>query len=124
MTSTAIGYEKQGKVELGVSDQKIMETFVLCSMLHNSELNPKSFEIIKIDELYYLRYFSENDIVSKIALIKHKYDQYIQERRYATVRCASGGGCIPDGQYCTECERNGIPGDCKRTTTSEPTPID
>lgn len=47
-----------------------METFVLYSMLHDSELKPKSFEIIKIDELHYLRYFSENDIVSTIALLK------------------------------------------------------
>lgn len=93
LTSSAIGYEKDGKVELGASDHKIMETFVLYSMLHDSELKPKSFEIIKIDELYYLRYFSENDIVSTIALVKDQNDQYITGTTICkTVSYVSGGG--------------------------------
>ncbi len=121
LTNTAIGYDNEGKVELGVTDYKIMETFILYSKLHNSQLNPKSFEIIEIDELHYLRFFSEDDIVSTIALVKDGNDQYITGRTICeSKRCASGGGCIPDGQYCTKCEVNTLPGDCKRTTISEP----
>src|SRR5690606_7106612 len=80
LTNTAIGYDNEGKVELGVTDYKIMETFILYSKLHNSQLNPKSFEIIEIDELHYLRFFSEDDIVSTIALVKDGNDQYITGR--------------------------------------------
>lgn len=121
LTNSAIGYDNEGKVELGVTGQKIMETFILYSKFHNSELTPKSFEIIEIDELHYLRFFSEDDIVSTIALVKDENDQYVTGRTICeTVRCASGEGCIPDGEYCTKCEINGTLGDCKRTTSSEP----
>lgn len=125
LTSSAIGYEKDGKVELGASDYKIMETFVLYSILHDSELKPKSFEIIEIDGLNYLRFHSENDIVSTIALIKNEDDQYITGRTICkTEWCSSSGGCIPKGEYCTKCEKDGVVGDCERTTISEPTPSD
>lgn len=71
-----------------------------------------------------MRYFSENDIVSTIALIKDENDQYITGRTICkSVWSASGGGCIPDGEYCTKCERDGVLGDCERTTISELTPI-
>ncbi|MBO3097099.1 hypothetical protein [Gelidibacter pelagius] len=121
LTNTAIGYDNNGVVELGVSKQKVMETFIMFSMLHNEELKPKSFEIITIDDFHYLRFYSEDDIVSTIALIKNDNDQYITGRTVCeTKRCADGGGCIPNGDYCTPCVRNDVPGDCKRTTISEP----
>ena len=125
LTNSAIGYDDNGTIKLGVPNEKILETFFWFSRLHSSKLTPKSFEIVEIDGLNYLRFYSENDIVSTIALIKNENDQYITGSTVCeSVRCASGGGCIPDGLYCTKCEINGIPGDCKRTTTSVPTPID
>lgn len=125
LTDSAIGYDDNGTIKLAVSNEKILETFFWFSKLHSSKLTPKSFEVIEIDGLNYLRFYSENDIVSTIALIKNENDQYITGRTVCeTVWCASGGGCIPDGVYCTKCVNDGVRGDCKRSTTSEPTTPD
>src|SRR5690554_5005205 len=61
LTNSAIGYDDNGTIKLGVPKEKILETFFWFSRLHSSKLTPKSFEIIEIDELHYLRFFSEDD---------------------------------------------------------------
>ena len=41
-----------------------------------------------------------------------------------SIACASGGGCVPNGDYCTKCvpsgvqEGSGLTGDCTRSTSN------
>lgn len=123
LANSPIGIEKNGKIELGVPDEKIMETFKEYAKMHSPDINPKSFEIINLDNAFYLRFYSDKNIVSTIALLKDESNQYMTGGTVCeTVACASGGGCVPQGAYCTECRPNGPDnpkGDCKRTTTKE-----
>ena len=89
-------------------------------------MEPKEIKIEDIDSEKYLRIYSNNDYVSTIALKLDNESTYMMtESTSCTSKdCASGGGCVPDGQYCTKCvkgESFGSPiyGDCLRTTSSE-----
>lgn len=118
LTNSNIGIDKNGEIELKVSSSKIMETFINYNRIHNPELKPQSFEVVKLDDAHYLRFHSEHNLVSTIALIKDDANQYITGTTICeTTACVSGGGCVPNGQYCTKCVmENGLPDDCKRTT--------
>lgn len=124
LTNSAIGIEKDGKIELRVSNEKLMSTFTKFTKTHSPDLKPVSFEVLEIDNKSYLRYYSEDNMVSTIALIKGEDNQYRTEGTVCETRaCASGGGCVPDGLYCTECTiGGGLPGDCKRITTGPSDP--
>lgn len=121
LANSIIGYEKNGSIELGVSEERIIATFKKFAEMHSPDINPQSFRVINIDNEYYLRFYSDGNIVSTIALLKNE-DGFYQTGGTVcqSAACASGRGCVPNGQYCTECTRsNGLPGDCKRTTTEE-----
>lgn len=119
LTNSKIGFEKDGEIVLGVSNGLIMKEFKKLVTKSGLELKLQSFEVVSIDNNKYLRFYSEGDNVSTIALIKDDNGNY---RTGSTVckskACASGGGCVPNGLYCTECKwPNGNPGDCERITT-------
>ncbi len=121
LTNSKIGVENKGKVELNVSDEKIMETFRNFVKINELELVPRSFEVVNIDNANYLRFYSDNNQVSTIALLKNENGEFQTGTTVCTsVACASGGGCVPSGVYCTKClplGPDGPSGDCKRTTT-------
>lgn len=113
ITNNDVGYIQDGKVELGVSDEKILSVFKDFIEESNLEFETKSFEVITIDDKNYLRFYGKNNMASTIALVKGDNDILKTGKTVCTSDyCASCCGCVPDGLYCTEC-----PGDCKRTTT-------
>ncbi|QTE21676.1 hypothetical protein [Polaribacter cellanae] len=125
LTNSKIAFEDEGKLILNVSDHKILETFKAFNKTMELQLDPERFEIIKVEDKNYLRFFSKNNQVSTIALEKGSDNIYRTGSTVCTsTACASGGGCIPNGNYCTKCRPEGTPpkapdGDCRRTTTGE-----
>ncbi len=122
LTDSKIGVEKDGEFKLNVSNDVIMETFKQFVSVNGLKLQPLSLEVITIDNNKYLRFYNENDKVSTIELIKDENGQYRTGNTVCTSSaCSSGGGCIPNGLYCTKCQPQGpnspVSGDCKRVTT-------
>ena len=122
-TGSKIAYESKGELKLNVSKQQILKTFSNYSKKYGESLEPETFKIIKLDNKNYLRLYSKNSTVSTVALIKDSDNFYKTGSTVCeTKACASGGGCIPNGDYCTKCRPEGTPtqapdGDCKRTST-------
>jgi hypothetical protein len=123
LTGSKIANEKNGKIILNVSNEKVLSTFKNFSKQRGSNLEPESFEIFKFENKNYIRFYSKEGIVSTIALIKDSNNFYSTGLTVCeSVACASGGGCIPNGDYCTKFRPEGTPPgspdrDCKRTTT-------
>lgn len=121
LTNSQIGFEKNGEIELVVSDEKIMTTFQNFVFKSRLGLEPQSFEIIKVDNISYLRFYSKNHKASTIALIKEDNNQYRTGSTICTSSaCSNCCGCLPEGDYCTECRpygpNNPQKGDCVRSS--------
>ena len=124
LNGSKIAFENGGKLVLNVSSDKILETFRIFNSTLELGLEPQRFEVIKIDNKDYLRFFSKNNKVSTISLVKGEDNNY----RTGSTVCTStafaiGKGCIPNGDYCIKSRPEGTPSqapsdDCKRTTTS------
>tara|TARA_R110002051_G_C8500837_1_gene464737 strand:- start:137 stop:643 length:507 start_codon:yes stop_codon:yes gene_type:complete len=123
LVGSKIATEKNGKIILNVSDERILETFKKFNTTNNLQLEPKSFKVINVDGNNYIRFYNKNNQVSTISLIKGNDNYYTTGSTVCTsTACASGGGCIPNGDYCTKCRPEGTPPgspdrDCTRTTT-------
>ena len=90
--------------------------------LNDTHLNlkPYDYKIVEENGLKYLRILSDRNYVSTVELIENDSTLRIGKTVCTSTACASGGGCIPNGIYCTSCVRsNGLPGDCTRTTTGD-----
>lgn len=124
--NSEIGKMVDGKFEFTVTKESILASTKEMPTSKELNLKPKEVKIEEIEGKQYLRIYSDNDYVSTIAL---KFDsegaRMMTEGTSCTSKdCASGGGCVPNGQYCTKCvkgESFGSPiyGDCLRTTSSE-----
>jgi hypothetical protein len=96
--------------------------------LKDTKLNLKPFDYKIIDEnnKKYLRIYSNDNYVSTIELVVTDSNVLRTGKTVCTsTACASSGGCIPDGSYCTPCidpRTQGQPGDCVRTTSGGLTP--
>ena len=84
-----------------------------------------SYKIEKIDGDNYLRFYTsgDDDLVTTIAIeYNSKSASFDTGGTSCTSRdCNSGGGCVPNGLYCTKCQNGpfGGVGDCTRTTTGD-----
>ncbi len=125
LTNSLVGFEKNGKIDLNVSDDNIMKTFKKFAFDSRLELEPESFELIKVDNQSYLRFYSKDHKASTIALIKGDDNQYRTGDTVCTSSaCSACCGCLPNGSYCTECRpygpNNPQKGDCTRSTGGGP----
>ena len=129
LTNSKIAVQKEGKIALNVSEEKLLSTFKSYSKKYGEGLEPHSVKLIKVDGKDFLRFYSNDDMVSTVALVKGEDNFYTTGTTVCeTKKCASGGGCVPSGDYYTKCRPEGTPpgapdGDCKRTTTGI-TPVD
>lgn len=114
-----IGIDKNGDFEFIVAENTILKAVREYSMKFDLNIEPQSIKVIDLDDKKYLRIYSKDDYVSTVALVLDNLNNYRVDKTVCTsIACASGGGCIPNGSYCTECYgSNGLKGDCKRTTT-------
>jgi len=121
-SGSSIGIEKDGVIELKVSEESILSNFKEFIKQNKLDLKPEYFKIITIENNNYLRFHNIDNSVSTIELIKDENNIYKTGSTVCTsTSCASGGGCVPSGVYCTKCQPYGpdspITGDCERTTT-------
>lgn len=119
LTNSFIGTEENGKIKLKVSNHRIIATFNDFNLTLGLNLIATSFDIINEDGNNFIRFYSSKNQVSTLALLKDSNNNYLTGKTICkSTACASGGGCIPDGNYCTPCVRpsNGLPGDCERIT--------
>lgn len=86
-------------------------------------LEPYDYKIENINDVKYIRVYSNDNYVSTAELILNENGVYKVGKTVCTSKaCASGGGCIPSGNYCTGCtppSAPGVSGDCVRTTTGD-----
>jgi len=126
LTNSKVGQELNGEFVLGVSNKSLLSTYKKFATKFNSDIEVQSVAVITIDNKKYLRFYFDNGMISTIAIIKDRNGLYHTGNTICeSVDCASGGGCIPEGVYCTECKPNrpsqpiSTKGDCKRTTIGE-----
>ncbi|MEO0468643.1 MAG: hypothetical protein AAF206_03410 [Bacteroidota bacterium] len=114
-----------GKLKLSIEQGAILAAAQEIDVVQTLQLVPHDAKIEEIDGKHYLRIYSSEDYVSTIELIadpSNPLSFVAAEVVCSSSDCASGGGCIPDGQYCTKCITgqdwwgNDIIGDCHRTT--------
>lgn len=117
-----IGIFDNGKINLKVPDEKILKSFNDFNLKYDINKNYSSLEVFTVNDKNYIRFFSDDNYVSTVALLLDDNNTVITGNTVCTSEaCATGGGCIPNGDYCTPCKPQGddspAVGDCKRTTT-------
>lgn len=125
-TGNVLSYENDEKT-ISVSNSKLIETFKEFVAENNLKIEPLYHKIESIDGKNYLRIYSKDNYVSTVDLIKTNLTnrQITIGKTVCTSKiCATGGGCIPNGDYCTEFippntqPGSGITGDCSRSTSN------
>ncbi|MDO5656665.1 MAG: hypothetical protein Q4G27_11065 [Flavobacteriaceae bacterium] len=110
-----IGKYTNGQIVLDYSSDDMLEIFEQDLMDIYNETKPVSVKVIEINNKDYLRFFNNDETVSTIELFTENNIVYTGKTVCTSKICASGGGCIPDGEYCTKCEK--LAEDCVRTTS-------
>ncbi|RZK04295.1 MAG: hypothetical protein EOO46_16910 [Flavobacterium sp.] len=124
-TDAEIGILENKQLKILVSKNQILS--YAKEALRDTKLNltPIDYKIIEDNNKNYIRVFSKNNYVSTAELIINENGVLKVGKTVCTsTACASGGGCIPNGSYCTACtppNSPGLPGsgDCTRTTTGD-----
>jgi hypothetical protein len=109
-----IGEVLDDEIVLVISNQDLIEKFQAHSNQFNLEVIPTSVEVFTVGSNYYLRFKNSNNSVSTIALITVYYPNletpYIDIKLGGTIctslNCLDQVGCLPDGNYCTDCQEN------------------
>jgi len=116
-----IGIVKGEKMDVMVSKKQILELAEVTLKDTKLNLKPYDYKIIEENKTKYLRVYSNDNYVSTVELIVTDEGVLKTAQTVCTsTACASGGGCIPNGSYCTPCvdpRTQGQAGDCVRTTT-------
>lgn len=122
--NSTVAVENNGVVELNYGNDKILDVFQKFSNKTKLGLQAESLSVETFNDKNYLRIYSKQNKVSTVALIKDENGQYRTGDTICTSSdCASGGGCLPEGSYCTKCypegtqSRGPITGDCTRTSS-------
>ena len=122
-TGSNVALLEKGEIKLIVSHNDLLNSFNSYSKEVSLGKTAISFQVEKIDGLYYIRFQNSDKSVSTVALLNNsdtnRNDNFMQVGKTVctTTTCASCCGCIPSGDYCTLCEP--LISDCKRTTTGD-----
>jgi hypothetical protein len=123
-SKSEVGYSDSEKIIFNPSNEQILTSFKSYAKKNSLEIEPLTFKVEKIDNKDYLRFYNKDNSVSTIALIVNESGKVMLGGTVCTsVDCASGGGCVPSGDYCTKCVTGTILGqtqygDCKRSTSN------
>jgi hypothetical protein len=106
-----------------ISEKSLLNSFNAFSKKNQLNKYALSFEVLKIDGKFFLRFHNQDESSSTIELIGNEgYSKPSNtltmsfetgETVCTSAACASCCGCVPDGDYCTECTKGG----CSRTTS-------
>lgn len=115
-----IGEIENSKVRVVVDKNDLLKFAKDALKINGLNLEPYDCEIIDQKGVKYLRIFSQKNYVSTVKLnLEENNSLRVANTICSSTVCASGGGCIPDGQYCSPCSySNGLPSsDCSRVTS-------
>ena len=115
--------DNKGIIHLTATDASIRQQAQMFLRKSDENANLTEYHVESIDDKEYLRWSGDNGRVATVALIINPQngDVSLGETVCESNACSDGGGCVPNGLYCTSCIPNpALPnykGDCKRTTT-------
>lgn len=122
-----IGVKENGNFKLIATSENILKAAKAGISSDDSKFEPISHKIFEQNDKRFLRVYGKNNEVSTIEIgFNPKTGNFRTLGTLCkTTDCANGGGCVPDGLYCTPCIKNPgaeipLEGDCSRETTSEP----
>lgn len=118
-----IGILEGKKMNIMVSKKQLLDYAE--ETLKDTKLNlrPYDYKIIEENNTKYLRIYSNNNYVSTVELLVSEGGVLKTAKTVCTsTSCASGGGCLPNGDYCSPCSPPNAPGlpgsgDCIRTSS-------
>lgn len=114
-----IGEVNDGTIYLYLSDDVILNKFKTYAQNNKLNITPVKLGLIKQQSKSYLRFYGSDGEVSTIELIVINSSKKVMLGNVSCTSkdCASGGGCIPEGDDCTKCSPNGgsSSGDCDKT---------
>ncbi len=121
-TYQAVGVMNNGKFRMTADRSDLLKAFKLNE---GKDLAPESIIFLEDNGKMFLRVYSSDNIVSTVQISLNPDTGFVQTEGTIceSSACATGGGCLPDGDYCTECKplpNSEVKGDCKRTTSSGP----
>lgn len=125
-TYTKIAIEENGVTKLLVTENSVLKSAKRFSKLIGQDTNPQSLIIETIGEKKYLRIINDDKTVSTVELMLDESNIYTTGGTICRSNFnSSGGGCIPEGLYCTPLTpgKNGTTGGCERTTTAPRTQV-
>lgn len=127
--NTTMAARVDGKIALLASKESILNAAKNYSNKYRLGIEPIDMKVLELDDKAYLRIMSKDGKVSTIELTYYKDKGTYQtgSTLCTSSDCSEGGGCLPNGQYCTKCRPNpSMPdykGDCTRTTGGPETPV-
>lgn len=122
-SNSEVGYSDSNKIVFNLSNKQILSSFKFYSKRNSLNIEPLNCKVEKIDGNNYLRFYNKDNSVSTIALLSNELGKVMIGGTLCTSKdCASGGGCLPNGDYCTKCNTGSvlgspISGDCIRSTS-------
>jgi len=120
---SAVAYKSNNEIKLGVSETKIINSFNKYSERVNLGKRAISMELLNIDDQNYFRFYNEDNSVSTVAVTSVGSAQddvvIVGQTVCTSSACSNGGGCLPNGPYCTKCTRDRD--DCQRSTSTTTT---
>lgn len=129
LMKSEVGVIDGNEVLLDISKDELVAKFKDYAKEIALGVEPYKVEIINVDSSNYLRFYNTNKTVSTVALIEKANiaaklpPVELGNTVCTSVQCATGGGCLPNGDYCTVCippgtqPGSGITRDCTRSTS-------
>jgi hypothetical protein len=118
-----VGHLDKDEVKVTIEEESLLNSFNAFAKKNQLNKYALSFKVLKIDDKFFLRFYNQDKSSSTIELISNegyskssntlKMSFEIGETVCTSAACASCCGCVPDGDYCTECTKGG----CSRTTS-------
>lgn len=113
-------YSKISDLKITTSKKQILSNAKLALNETGLIIEPEDLHTFIDNGKFFLRIMSKDNYITTVEIISVNGKAIIGETSCTSVACASGGGCVPDGLYCTKCNPTDptLVGDCKRTTSN------
>ncbi|WP_179375960.1 hypothetical protein [Winogradskyella wichelsiae] len=128
-TGNTVAYIVENQINVSVPNEMLINSFNKYSAMTQLNKVATSVDLMEVENKFYLKFNNTDKSASKVALIEKKSNKNfkISQNSLSFMRlggtvCTSEGcahccGCLPNGDYCTKCDR-WQQNDCKRTTSS------
>ncbi|SDB54614.1 hypothetical protein SAMN03097699_2042 [Flavobacteriaceae bacterium MAR_2010_188] len=130
-TESKIAYSEDGEIKIAVDDNALLYAFNQYSETNRLGEPADRYEVFAYEGENFIRFFHKDGSMSTTALIPANENMKTSGNMIYMTGCTtctssdcnSGGGCVPNGCYCTPCKPPSLPpgnpyeGDCLRSTS-------